>query len=120
MQEKDNLESLLSSVLKARNDLPENDRKPLFLKLSPDLNNEQKKNIANVLRKPNCAVDGLIISNTTISRPDNISDEIGGLSGKPLGHVSTEMIKEMYKLTNGKLPIIGKKLKFLLLLLFKN
>lgn len=108
MQDKENLESLLSAVLKARNSLPENERKPIFLKLSPDLNDQQKKNIADVLKKSNCNVDGLIISNTTISRPGNISNEVGGLSGKPLGQISTDLIKDMYKLTDGKLPIIGK------------
>ncbi|KAE8672732.1 Dihydroorotate dehydrogenase (quinone) [Hibiscus syriacus] len=57
-------------------------------------------------------LDGLIISNTTISRPDPVdknpvSAEAGGLSGKPLFDLSTNILKEMYMLTRGKIPLIG-------------
>lgn len=58
-----------------------------------------------------CKVDGLIISNTTIQRPDYLINdnkkETGGLSGLPLKDVSTKLIADMYKLTNGKVTIIG-------------
>ena len=66
-------------------------------------------------------VDGMVISNTTVSRPDSLKSaaktEKGGLSGKPLKEKSTETIREMsllgvgvkrrYRLTEGKVPIIG-------------
>merc|ERR1712228_902156 len=55
-------------------------------------------------------VDGLIISNTTITRPHLVSrhgEEIGGLSGAPLRDLSTQTIHDMYKLTGGQIPIIG-------------
>ena len=56
-------------------------------------------------------VDGLVLSNSTLDRPKTlISDfknEIGGLSGKPLFLKSTLILKKMYKLTNGQIPLIG-------------
>ena len=66
-------------------------------------------------------VDGLVISNTTVTRADTLKSENkkekGGLSGKPVKELSTECIRDMwswvarvtrrYKLTNGKVPIIG-------------
>ncbi|XP_028145582.2 dihydroorotate dehydrogenase (quinone), mitochondrial [Diabrotica virgifera virgifera] len=109
MQNKDVLKALLSSTIAARNNLKMDSKPPLLLKLAPDLNTEEKKDIAEVLKQTACRVDGLIISNTTIDRPDYLlstnKKETGGLSGKPLKEKSTEMIKEMKRLTN--LPIIG-------------
>ena len=56
-------------------------------------------------------VDGLIVSNTTISRPESLNskekEESGGLSGKPIKELSTRVVGEMYQLTDGKIPIIG-------------
>ncbi|XP_048966681.1 dihydroorotate dehydrogenase (quinone), mitochondrial isoform X4 [Canis lupus baileyi] len=56
-------------------------------------------------------IDGLIITNTTVSRPASLQgalrSEIGGLSGKPLRDLSTQTIREMYALTQGGVPIIG-------------
>lgn len=64
------------------------------------------KDVVSVISRTECKVDGLIISNTTIERKDlsntEFVNEVGGLSGKPLTNKSTEMIKQMYKLTNGK------------------
>ncbi|CAG2239509.1 DHODH [Mytilus edulis] len=57
------------------------------------------------------SLGGLIISNTTVSRPDSLKspykDEVGGLSGEPLKDLSTKTISDMYRLTEGKVPIIG-------------
>ncbi|KAI8421723.1 hypothetical protein MSG28_009698 [Choristoneura fumiferana] len=76
-----------------------------------DLSEQEKKDIVAVINKKESKVDGLIISNTTTERPglvhQDLSKEAGGLSGKPLANKSTEMIKEMYRLTKGKVPIIG-------------
>mgnify|MGYP003330336542 CR=1 FL=1 len=56
-------------------------------------------------------IDGLVISNSTIERPDtlksNLNNEIGGLSGKPLFLKSTMILRKMYILTNGQIPLIG-------------
>lgn len=52
-----------------------------------------------------CHIDGLIVSNTTIARPESLmsqhKSEVGGLSGQPLKSLSDETIKEMYSLTKG-------------------
>jgi dihydroorotate dehydrogenase len=110
MQNKDHLYTLLSSVVKARNQLKQNNSVPILLKLAPDLSMDEQKDIVAVLNKRDCKIDGLIISNTTIERQNLVSDnqkETGGLSGKPLAKRSTQMIAEMYTLTKGKIPIIG-------------
>lgn len=110
LQSKQMLTDLLKALVEARNNLPEKRRPPLLLKLAPDLTLDERKDIASVLRKPECRVDGLIISNTTVERPKTLSDdsknEIGGLSGEPLKDVSTQMVADMYKLTGG-MTIIG-------------
>ncbi|MFQ5467112.1 MAG: dihydroorotate dehydrogenase (quinone), partial [Kiloniellaceae bacterium] len=57
------------------------------------------------------AVDGLIVSNTTIQRPPGLVDarraEAGGLSGRPLFALATQVLAEMYRLTGGRVPLIG-------------
>lgn len=105
------LADLLKDLLQARNSLP-NKKPPLLLKLAPDLTKEERKDIASVLQKNECRVDGLIICNTTIERPNylkssDFKNETGGLSGAPLKEVSTQMIADMYKLSD-KITIIGK------------
>uniref|UniRef100_A0A8D3D032 Dihydroorotate dehydrogenase (quinone), mitochondrial n=1 Tax=Scophthalmus maximus TaxID=52904 RepID=A0A8D3D032_SCOMX len=56
-------------------------------------------------------VDGLMVSNTTVSRPETLQDpqktEVGGLSGQPLKDLSTSTVREMYSLTKGKILIVG-------------
>ncbi|XP_054271811.1 dihydroorotate dehydrogenase (quinone), mitochondrial-like [Macrosteles quadrilineatus] len=109
-QRKEQLEELLRQVVAARNSLPGTHKPPLLVKLAPDLTANEKKDIAQVLTKPECAVDGLVISNTTVGR-DGLTgpykQESGGLSGAPLSGASTELIAEMYSATKGKIPIIG-------------
>lgn len=108
LQNRKNLEDLLSKVNEARKSLER--RPPLLLKLAPDLSNEERQDVAEVIAKQNCRVDGLVLSNTTVSREnltDPKKDETGGLSGAPLTDLSTAMISDMYKRTKGKVPIIG-------------
>lgn len=109
MQGKKELYDLLVPVVQAAKSVP--NRPALLLKLAPDLSFEERKDVADVINKKECQVDGLIISNTTISRPNSLNckeeaQQTGGLSGKPLKELSTKMIADMYKLTNG-IPIIG-------------
>lgn len=83
--------------------------KPIILKISPDLTNEQLNEIIESVMKS--GVSGIMATNTTISRDESLQSsrqsEPGGLSGKPLATRSTEVIHDIYKLTEGKLPIIG-------------
>ncbi|CAM9336485.1 unnamed protein product [Scytosiphon promiscuus] len=86
---------------------------PLLVKIAPDLTEREKKEIASVVASTK--VDGLIVSNTTISRPKHLKSEHkaegGGLSGRPLTKLATETIRDMYRLTKGKaslaVPLIG-------------
>ncbi len=87
-------------------------RKPILLKIAPDLTNSQLDDIVEIVEE--AKIDGIVATNTTISR-EGISltnDEIakigaGGLSGKPLKKRSTEIIRYISQKTNGKLTIIG-------------
>ena len=84
-------------------------RPALLVKLSPDLTAEDEAAIAElVAERP---VNGLVISNTTIDRPAGLpaamANEAGGLSGAPLRQRSTAMIARMWRLTGGRLPIVG-------------
>jgi len=67
--------------------------------------------VADVIVSDGCRVDGLIVSNTTTARPAALSSqhraEVGGLSGRPLRDASTRCIGDMYRLTDGLVPIVG-------------
>lgn len=83
-------------------------RPPLLLKIAPDLTQEDLADIAAVALEG--GLDGLIVSNTTITRPGvdpRWLAEAGGLSGKPLFSLSTRILADIYRLTEGRLPLIG-------------
>ena len=110
LQEKEPLTHLLKS-LQDINATKEN-RKPILLKIAPDLTNEQLDDIIEIIN--DVKLDGVIASNTTISREGlkTSSDKIekigaGGLSGKPVGDRSTEVIRYLSEKSNKSFPIIG-------------
>nr|CAG4637134.1 EOG090X08P9 [Ceriodaphnia reticulata]SVE73024.1 EOG090X08P9 [Ceriodaphnia reticulata] len=111
LQQKAELENLITLVVEARNNLSVSKLPPLLLKIAPDLSQEEKKDIADVVLKDKCRVDGIIVCNTTISRPSDLKSECkseaGGLSGQPLKDISTRCIRDFYRLTGGRIPIIG-------------
>ena len=82
---------------------------PLLAKVGPDLDDTQLRDIAEVALAS--GVDGLIVGNTTVARPPGLRSrhaaETGGLSGKPLMAPSTACLAQMYRLTGGRIPIIG-------------
>jgi len=84
-------------------------KKPLFIKISPDISSTDISNIIELIFK--FKIDGIVVSNTTNNNRKNLidfkKDETGGLSGLPLKDLSTEMIKKFYKETKKKIPIIG-------------
>ncbi len=98
------LDDLLSRVMATRVT-----KKPLFLKVAPDLTDEDRADIvaSAVAHK----VSGLIVSNTTITRPGVESaahgGEIGGLSGGPLFRLSTEVLRDFARELSHKIPLIG-------------
>lgn len=84
-------------------------RRPVFLKIAPDLDMAQMDEIARVIRAS--SLDGLIVSNTTVSR-DGVENEangseVGGLSGRPLFERSTIVLARMRQRLGTDLPIIG-------------
>ena len=81
--------------------------KPLLVKVSPDLENDQLRAVADTAIAQGCA--GIVATNTTLSRPatDKVMDQTGGLSGKPLAERSTEVIHMLYAHCGSKLPIVG-------------
>ncbi|MEH6403997.1 MAG: quinone-dependent dihydroorotate dehydrogenase [Sneathiella sp.] len=111
LQGKGELEELLGRVMDARNDLTAEGggAVPLLLKIAPDLTDEDKADIASVAIAT--SLDGLIITNTTITRPESLQNnhkgETGGLSGKPLKNLSLTLLKEMYQATDGSVPLVG-------------
>jgi dihydroorotate dehydrogenase len=107
LQRRASLQSLLVPLLRARDE----SRRPVpvLVKIAPDLNAEEREDIASVALA--AGVDGLIVSNTTVDRPAGLTSlhatEPGGLSGRPLFAASTALLADMYRLTRGKLPLIG-------------
>jgi dihydroorotate dehydrogenase, subfamily 2 len=116
LQQSEQLNSLLSSLQNKNLELQKRSNRaapmPLLVKLSPDLNTSELEIIVDVVNRRE--IDGIIATNTTISR-DNLqspSQEVahcgeGGLSGLPLKTRSTQMIAQLYQQTKGRIPIIG-------------
>ncbi|XP_005724307.1 dihydroorotate dehydrogenase (quinone), mitochondrial isoform X2 [Pundamilia nyererei] len=109
LQGKAELRQLLHTVQKERDALQEQRKPPVLVKIAPDLTAQDKQDIADVVTE--LGVDGLMVCNTTVSRPETLQDpnksEVGGLSGEPLRDLSTTTVREMYNLTKGRIPIIG-------------
>ena len=101
------LGSLLERLISVREET--GCRVPLLLKIAPDLTLEERRDIAQVALE--AGIDGLIVANTTVARPPDLlsrhAHEAGGLSGRPLFAPSTVLLAEMYRLTQGHLPLIG-------------
>ena len=102
LQERIRLERILAA-LQGMN----GDKKPVFVKLSPDLDPDALADILPLLKRE---AAGVVCANTTLSRqgmPEMMGATAGGLSGAPLRDLSTRMIRDVFRLTGGKLPIIG-------------
>ncbi len=82
---------------------------PLLLKIAPDLDDTALSELCDVVLRQ--AIDGLIISNSSFSRPTGLSPELmreaGGLSGPPMRAVATNRIHATFRYTGGKIPLIG-------------
>ncbi len=110
LQDQEQLETILRALTNER--LSRLNYKPIFLKISPDLNLAQIDQTIYVVE--NCGIDGIIACNTSISR-DGLKTKTdvltrisnGGISGEPLKQKSNDIIKYITQKTNGKLPIIG-------------
>jgi dihydroorotate dehydrogenase len=101
------LDTLLRQLLAARDEA--GSRPPLLVKIAPDLAPEERSDIAAVALATH--IDGIIVANTTVARPPGLQSaaaaEAGGLSGRPLFEPSTALLAEMFRLTEGRVPLIG-------------
>ncbi|MDQ0897266.1 quinone-dependent dihydroorotate dehydrogenase [Paenibacillus sp. V4I7] len=82
--------------------------KPVLVKIAPDLSDEELELTVHTIK--DSGISGIIATNTTLSRQGLVHpnrEQAGGLSGKPLTQRTTEVIRRVYQLTEGKLPIIG-------------
>ena len=111
LQARESLRQLLAAVLAARDEeaIRIGRKAPVFLKIAPDLTEEGLDDIADEIRAS--TLDGLIVSNTTLSRA-GLTDaaqakEAGGLSGRPLFERATIVLAGMRKRLGGNMPIIG-------------
>jgi dihydroorotate dehydrogenase len=109
LQARAQIEDLLTRVGDARRRGATPRQPPLLVKVGPDLDDREIRDIAEVALAT--GVDGLIIGNTTVARPPTLKSSHrsapGGLSGKPLLGPSTACLAAMYRATRGKIPIIG-------------
>ncbi|MGY3449679.1 quinone-dependent dihydroorotate dehydrogenase [Bradyrhizobium sp. USDA 4353] len=111
LQQASQLDELLSKVLEARDRVR---RKagdtPVLLKIAPDLSLAELDDVVHVARSR--GVDGIIVSNTTLARPNSLREQLrakeqGGLSGRPLFRLSTRMVAETFVRVEGAFPLIG-------------
>jgi dihydroorotate dehydrogenase len=107
LQAREALEALLRELVMAREATQH--PVPLLVKIAPDLSEQERADIAAVALTS--GIDGIIVSNTTVARPSGLRSpharEAGGLSGPPLFAPSTEVLRDMYRLTHGRLPLVG-------------
>ncbi len=106
LQSQAELQSLLARLNEAR--ARQRRHPPMLLKIAPDLGDSELEDIARCC--DGGSVDGIIVSNTTISRPplgSRHAGEPGGLSGAPLFELSTRQLARLYLLTGGRIPLVG-------------
>tara|TARA_Y100001954_G_scaffold57609_2_gene62181 strand:+ start:796 stop:1830 length:1035 start_codon:yes stop_codon:yes gene_type:complete len=110
LQGKNHLEKLITSVQKIN--LSKVKPKPILIKISPDLNNFQLDDVIGLVEK--YKISGIVATNSTSSR-NNLNEKNqrinkigdGGLTGKPINSLSTNVIRYIHKKSNGKIPIIA-------------
>lgn len=111
LQARASIDDLLRRVLAARDRVASGPGRPppLLAKVGPDLDDGELHDIAAVVLAT--GIDGLIIGNTTLGRPPTLRSRQrgapGGLSGRPLMAPSTECLRRVYRLTEGRMPLIG-------------
>ncbi|MDD2865109.1 MAG: quinone-dependent dihydroorotate dehydrogenase [Methylococcales bacterium] len=111
LQQGDELKKLVSSMKEDQLKLQTQHGRyvPLVLKIAPDLTPEEVRDIADLLMQFN--IDGVIATNTTISRDKiaghSFATEVGGLSGTPVKEMATEVVRLLATELNGALPIIA-------------
>ena len=107
LQAAENLDALLSEIQKENNELG---AKPLLVKIAPDLIDAEVESVTKLCLRH--GVSGIIATNTTVSRNGLKTPTVdrfgeGGLSGQPLATRANEVISQIYRYSDGKLPIVG-------------
>ncbi|KAK9333092.1 Dihydroorotate dehydrogenase-domain-containing protein [Lipomyces starkeyi] len=111
LQNEKKLGSLLSAVVVARDSLSTPHKPPICVKIAPDLSETEVVSIAEVVK--GSGIDGVIVSNTTISRPrslkspSSLANEIGGLSGPPVKDISLKTLRTLRKHVGPSFTIVG-------------
>jgi dihydroorotate dehydrogenase len=111
LQQAEALDDLLARVIDARERVRQNaGDSPVLLKIAPDLSLAELDDVVHIARSRR--VDGMIVTNTTLSRPSTLREQIrakesGGLSGRPVFRLSTRMVAETYVRAEGAFPLIG-------------
>jgi len=111
LQQASALDDLLAKVIDARERVREKAADtPVLLKIAPDLSLAELDDVVHVARSRR--VDGMIVANTTLARPERLREtsrarEQGGLSGRPLFRLATRMVAETYVRAEGAFPLIG-------------
>jgi dihydroorotate dehydrogenase len=108
LQTKAALEELLGRLRAAADSLPPSGRVPMFLKVAPDLEAGEVETIVETCVAH--GLSGIMVSNTTVSRPalrSRFAAEAGGLSGAPLTGLSTRMLGEFAQAAGGRLALVG-------------
>ncbi len=111
LQDSTLLEALLRPLSVERDALSTRLNKPvpILVKLAPDLTDDELEHSLSAV--VDTGMDGVIISNTTISRPDTLKSklagETGGLSGLPLRDLNTILVKKTVRMLNGRLPVVA-------------
>ncbi|HKR88648.1 MAG TPA: quinone-dependent dihydroorotate dehydrogenase [Phenylobacterium sp.] len=108
LQTKAALQELLGRLAEARDALPRAGLVPMFLKVAPDLEDGEVEAIVETVLATGLA--GIIVSNTTVSRPalkSRFREEAGGLSGAPLRTLSTDRLMAFAEVAAGRLTLIG-------------
>ncbi|MEL7187938.1 MAG: quinone-dependent dihydroorotate dehydrogenase [Pseudomonadota bacterium] len=108
LQDESALTALIDGVIEARDDVCSENAPPIFLKVAPDLEPADIDAIARIALEKK--LGALIVSNTTISRPDlrsHHAGETGGLSGEPLRELALQRVRDFRKATGGEIALIG-------------
>lgn len=109
LQSRAALDELLGRLAEARRSLEATAHRPVFLKVAPDLADEEMPDVVSACLAH--GIDALIVGNTTLSRPASLRsrhrDETGGLSGRPLMDLSTRVLGDFARIAAGRLPLIG-------------
>jgi dihydroorotate dehydrogenase len=109
LQARREIEDLLARIQDFRRSRTAGRRPPLLIKVGPDLDDGEMRDIAAAVLA--ARADGLIVGNTTVTRPATLTsadrNAQGGLSGRPLFPLATACLAAMYRFTEGRIPIVG-------------